>query len=130
MYYFSSKTATVIHNNIPWRMYIFMEIPVGYRIHQPNGQMRMRTAADLNTSEATCSALYASPSTLLGTTNYSNSSHDQRNLLNHSRWWVLQLRRKCQSISTVNGKGLQKNKYLNFQNYQTYFEVLNVYIKY
>ncbi|XP_025419014.1 band 4.1-like protein 4 [Sipha flava] len=55
------------------------------RIQQPNlNNMMMRSAGDPNT-KATCSALYANPSTLLGTTT-NFSSHDQRNLLNHSRW--------------------------------------------
>lgn len=70
-------------------MYLLNQsIFIAYRMQQPNQHnMIVRTTIDPN-NKATCSALYANPSTLLGSTmtNHYNSSHDQRNLMNHSRW--------------------------------------------
>ncbi|XP_060869241.1 band 4.1-like protein 4 isoform X2 [Metopolophium dirhodum] len=54
----------------------------------PTATTTTRTSADQN-YRATCSALYANPSALhiMGSANsYHHSSHDQRNLMNHSRW--------------------------------------------
>lgn len=64
------------------------------QVHQ-NGTIA-RPAVDPNVSKAMCSALYANPSTLLGSTvanNYNTGSgHDQRlNVMNHSRWWVVRV---------------------------------------
>ncbi|XP_015378725.1 PREDICTED: band 4.1-like protein 4 isoform X2 [Diuraphis noxia] len=58
------------------------------RTQQPNQSgPTTRTSADPN-CRATCSALYANPSTLhVGSANsYHHTSHDQRNPMNHSRW--------------------------------------------
>lgn len=74
------------------RTFIFYIYRTQQQVHQ-NGTIA-RSAADPNVSKAMCSALYANPSTLLGSTvanNYNTGSgHDQRlNVMNHSRWWVV-----------------------------------------
>lgn len=69
-----------------------------------------RTSADPN-YRATCSALYANPSALhVGSANsYHNSSHDQRNLMNHSRWWVKHNNKNTNNKFNNNNNNINKN---------------------
>ncbi|VVC26176.1 Hypothetical protein CINCED_3A024797 [Cinara cedri] len=56
------------------------------RVQQPNLQNGSTGVRMDQNAKNSCSSLYVNPSTLLSPTTTNYSSHDQRNLINHSRW--------------------------------------------